>query len=210
MTAVACDHRGCSFSIRVAVLLLLGLAGCHAPNPQYDASDGPTLASLTEGGTPVSWPDLIPPGSIASIRPPQFQIHRSYNNSFGQESGDGGPEGLDHSSTQRAEQFGSFETVSSLDGRHVALTGYVVSLETDAYGRMTDFLFVPFFGACIHVPPPPPNQVIHVHLQHAIEPPEPWDPYVLRGILQANTYDADVASAAYTVIGGELEARTQR
>jgi hypothetical protein len=52
-------------------------------------------------------------------------------------------------------------TVSGLDGRRVKLPGYVVPLErTDA--GMTEFLLVPYFGACIHTPPPAANQIVHV------------------------------------------------
>jgi hypothetical protein len=51
--------------------------------------------------------------------------------------------------------------VGSLDGVAVRLPGYVVPLdETD--GALTEFLLVPYFGACIHSPPPPANQIVHV------------------------------------------------
>ncbi len=53
--------------------------------------------------------------------------------------------------------------VPDLDGRKVRLPGFVVPLEADAE-RRTEFLLVPYYGACIHVPPPPPNQIVHVVL----------------------------------------------
>lgn len=49
----------------------------------------------------------------------------------------------------------------ALDGRKVRIPGFVVPIEEG--GRaVTEFLLVPYFGACIHVPPPPANQIIHV------------------------------------------------
>ena len=45
--------------------------------------------------------------------------------------------------------------------RPVRLPGYVVPLANAQDGRLTEFLFVPYYGACIHVPPPPPNQIVH-------------------------------------------------
>ncbi|MBF0108072.1 MAG: DUF3299 domain-containing protein [Magnetococcales bacterium] len=52
-------------------------------------------------------------------------------------------------------------TVAALNGQRVKIPGYIVPLEMD--GAVTrEFLLVPYFGACIHVPPPPANQVIHV------------------------------------------------
>ncbi|HSJ95488.1 MAG TPA: DUF3299 domain-containing protein, partial [Myxococcota bacterium] len=52
-------------------------------------------------------------------------------------------------------------TVPALDGAAVRLPGYVVPLE-QAQGEIREFLLVPYFGACIHSPPPPANQIVHV------------------------------------------------
>jgi len=49
----------------------------------------------------------------------------------------------------------------SLDGKMVKIPGFVVPIEENARA-VSEFLLVPYFGACIHVPPPPANQIIHV------------------------------------------------
>jgi hypothetical protein len=49
----------------------------------------------------------------------------------------------------------------SVDGQKVKIPGFVVPIEQTAHG-VSEFLLVPYFGACIHVPPPPANQIIHV------------------------------------------------
>ncbi len=54
--------------------------------------------------------------------------------------------------------------VKELDGRQVRLAGYLLPLEITE-GKVTQFLLVPYVGACIHVPPPPPNQIVHVKLR---------------------------------------------
>ena len=51
--------------------------------------------------------------------------------------------------------------VPELDGKRVRIGGYVVPLDFEAT-NVKEFLLVPFVGACIHVPPPPPNQIIYV------------------------------------------------
>jgi hypothetical protein len=57
-------------------------------------------------------------------------------------------------------------TVIALDGKQVQIAGYVVPLEGDTRG-LTEILLVPYEGACIHTPPPPANQIVHVTLdQH--------------------------------------------
>lgn len=52
-------------------------------------------------------------------------------------------------------------TVATLDGQSVRLPGYVVPLE-EVRGELREFLLVPYFGACIHTPPPPANQIVLV------------------------------------------------
>jgi hypothetical protein len=51
--------------------------------------------------------------------------------------------------------------VSALNGTRVRIAGFTVPLES-ARGQISEFLLVPYFGACIHTPPPPANQIIHV------------------------------------------------
>src|SRR5947209_3627279 len=50
-----------------------------------------------------------------------------------------------------------------LDGKTVSIPGFMVPLEDDL-SQVTEFLLVPFAGACIHVPPPPPNQMVFVKM----------------------------------------------
>ena len=49
----------------------------------------------------------------------------------------------------------------NLDGKPVRIPGYLLPLEFDG-DRVTEFLLVPYVGACIHTPPPPPNQIVYV------------------------------------------------
>ena len=42
--------------------------------------------------------------------------------------------------------------------------GYMVPLE-DNLEEVTEFLLVPYPGACIHVPPPPASQIVHVIME---------------------------------------------
>ena len=57
------------------------------------------------------------------------------------------------------------ESLRQLVGKSIKIPGFAVPLEgDDGFEYIEEFLLVPYFGACIHVPPPPPNQVIHVIL----------------------------------------------
>ena len=54
-------------------------------------------------------------------------------------------------------QWATAPTNAALDGVRARIPGYVVPLESSAAGHL-EFLLVPYFGACIHTPPPPPTR----------------------------------------------------
>ncbi len=58
--------------------------------------------------------------------------------------------------------------VEDLNGRQVRMPGYALPLEYSGT-QITEFLLVPWVGACIHTPPPPPNQIVYVKLDEGIE-----------------------------------------
>lgn len=57
---------------------------------------------------------------------------------------------------------------SEWDGVDIKIPGYMLPLEFDSE-RITEFLLVPYAGACIHTPPPPANQIIHVKSETGIQ-----------------------------------------
>lgn len=57
---------------------------------------------------------------------------------------------------------------STLDGVSVRMPGYALPLEYDGE-KVTEFLLVPWVGACIHTPPPPPNQIVYVALDEGVK-----------------------------------------
>jgi hypothetical protein len=70
-----------------------------------------------------------------------------------------------------------------MNGKNVRITGFVAPLDNDL-GHVKEFLLVPFFGQCIHVPPPPSNQVIYVQLDKPVSL-KGWDGSVnVSGMLQ--------------------------
>ncbi|HEU4663807.1 MAG TPA: DUF3299 domain-containing protein [Dokdonella sp.] len=164
--------------VLVAVAALAALAGCRSEHAA--SSDTP---DATDHYAQLDWEQLIPADELENHRlAVAFAMRR-----------------IDHGSDERAAQFGSFKTVRELDGRRTELAGYVIPLETDDDGRMTDFFLVPTVGACIHVPPPPPDQTIYVHLSHAVAAPDVGEAASVKGILRAVTHDGGLASAAYSM-----------
>jgi hypothetical protein len=94
--------------------------------------------------------------------------------------------------------------VAGMNGQRVRIPGFVVPLETDGK-TIREFLLVPYFGACIHVPPPPANQLIHVMPDKPV--PDKWNmvPVWVNGILTVARFDSDLGNAGYQLRGIEVE-----
>ena len=84
---------------------------------------------------------------------------------------------------------------TSLDQRKVRIPGFLLPLEFNGT-RVTEFLLVPTVGACIHVPPPPPNQMVHVAFAEGFDNEKLYAPVWVEGTMtvgrgQSNLYLAD-------------------
>ena len=78
-----------------------------------------------------------------------------------------------------------------MDGRAVRIPGFIVPLEFDGEQIITEFFLVPYFGACLHMPPPAPNQIIHVNYEKGLELEALYDPFWITGILSASLVKND-------------------
>ncbi len=74
--------------------------------------------------------------------------------------------------------------VDGLDGQLVRLPGYVLPLEFNG-AAVEEFLLVPYVGACIHVPPPPRNQMVFVRLNQSFALNDLFEPVWITGRLTA-------------------------
>lgn len=92
--------------------------------------------------------------------------------------------------------------VKELNGQSVSLPGFVVPLEGDSE-VITEFLLVPYFGACIHVPPPPPNQIVHVTIKGGVPIESLYDAIVVTGVISTETWSGEIAQVGYkmTAVG---------
>jgi hypothetical protein len=85
---------------------------------------------------------------------------------------------------------------NDLAGKDVRLAGYLLPLEFSETGD-TDFLLVPYVGACVHVPPPPPNQIVFVRLAEKFIAKDLFTPVWVQGPLKTKQ-----SSKALTLIDG--------
>ncbi len=95
-----------------------------------------------------------------------------------------------------------------LDGKMVKIPGYVVPLEMD--GEMvSEFLLVPYAGACIHTPPPPTNQIVHVIAAEPFKSMMHRQPVWSTGLIKINKSVSSVgyysAESSYQMTGAEVK-----
>ncbi|MDJ0956890.1 MAG: DUF3299 domain-containing protein [Arenicellales bacterium] len=76
----------------------------------------------------------------------------------------------------------AYSVVEDLNGKSIRMPGYVLPVEFDGQ-KVTEFFLVPYVGACIHVPPPPPNQMVYVNSNVGIETKGLFDPVWVEGTI---------------------------
>lgn len=88
-----------------------------------------------------------------------------------------------------------------LAGKRVSIPGFMVPLEDDL-DVVTEFLLVPYAGACIHVPPPPPNQIVYVKMDKNTKVQVTFtDPILVTGTLQISTVESPYGDVSYDLSG---------
>jgi len=91
------------------------------------------------------------------------------------------------------------------DGTVIKMAGFVTPLAFSGT-RVTEFLLVPYVGACIHVPPPPANQIVYVSDVRDFWPDAGLlYPVWVTGVLRAAPLDTDLANVGYQIEGAHVE-----
>lgn len=92
--------------------------------------------------------------------------------------------------------------LKALDGKSVKIPGFMVPLEDDQR-EVTEFLLVPSPQACIHVPPPPPNQMVYVKMKKGSE--AAVGPIWVYGTLNLVTKKSMYGDASFELVGEAIE-----
>jgi hypothetical protein len=93
------------------------------------------------------------------------------------------------------------DTLKKLNGKVVKIPGFIVPLE-DYEEEAAEFLLVPYFGACVHTPPPPPNQLVYVQMDNKKKQKVGlWDAVWMYGTLKIEYIESVYGPASYTLQG---------
>jgi hypothetical protein len=193
------------------MLVLVLSAGCE-PNPESGPSvsdQGPTTLSSSsvdslikvanpaapDGVREIEWDDLIPD----DWRPDKILAELD---ATGLADDDPRAEAL----MAKLERFWKeAPVVPELDGARIKLPGFVVPLEMDAE-QIDEFLLVPYYGACIHVPPPPANQTVYVVTDPGrAYSGELFDTVWVTGTIRIEATSSELGNAGYRLQAARVE-----
>ncbi len=172
------------------------------PAPEWGIEPGKAI--------PIKWEDLMPEGAEEELARQEAEFFQMLEQRYAANAtslADAKPfDQIEEGSTlDYMPQLGTFDVVHDLDGRLVRIPGYVVPFDFNEDRRQGEFLFVPYMGACIHTPPPPPNQIIFVRADPAIRLGDIWSPYWLEGTLSTEEVHNESGDAAYAMSMTKLE-----
>lgn len=179
--------------------LLLGAAALLAPAWAAAQTASPAPKVNAAGYTELRWDDLVPKGwdPMKGLK----------------DKGLAGPQvgALDDADPKTAElmrqlreAWDNAPTEPTLNGAKVRLPGYLVPLEESAAGH-TEFLLVPYFGACIHTPPPPANQIVLVVPAKPAAGYRSMDTVWVSGVLKATRSNSMMGASGYRLESALVE-----
>lgn len=159
---------------------------------------GPAGAAASASPPEISWDDLIPPDW--DPRKEAEEIMRGVM----------GPDGTP--ATQAAydslrKLWDEAPVNPKMAGRTVRIPGYIVPLEQGKSG-IREFLLVPYFGACIHTPPPPANQIIHVNAMTPATGVRSMSAVWVEGTLGVQRAKSSMGVSGYTLAATKVEKYT--
>ena len=156
--------------------------------PALSADAPPPGASVTGQARTIGWEQLIPTGWDP------YKDLKALNLDTLQDNDPKADEAL----KKMRKMWDNAPINPLILGESVRLPGYVVPLEDLATG-IKEFLLVPYFGACVHSPPPPANQIVHVLLDKPAKNLRLMDVVWVNGPLSATKTDSHMGVASYRI-----------
>ncbi len=170
-----------------------GKDGVPLMKPALAASAPAKTAAAATPGTPatartIAWDALVPAG---------WDPFKEFKDLNFQMMDDGDPRAAAMLKKMR-DVWDNAPVNTALVGQTVRIPGYVVPLE-DSKDGLKEFLLVPYFGACVHSPPPPANQIVHVLPKTPAKGFRSMDAVWITGTLTTGRADTYMGAASYRI-----------
>lgn len=199
--------RARRFTASIVCLFAFSLTASASPDVQASAPDEVQATEYIDVQT-VNWSDLVPAegegkemflplGTEVLGLPDREEFESEEDYAFT----------IAYISAMRDFQPSGAMMNADLDGKTVRIPGYITPLgfEDEA---LTEFLLVPYLGACLHVPPPPANQIVYVSEAEGLEFNQLYTPIYVTGTLSAKPVSTILAEVGYTIKGAKVEPYT--
>ena len=188
----------------VHTLSLVAAALCltcsvHAQSSGVPLMKPPLAASAAGSGTTPSAAAAAGVRTIGweALSPPEWDPFKEFRGVNLGALQDGDPKAAEMMKRMR-EVWDNAPVNRALVGQAVRIPGFVVPLEDTKEG-LKEFLLVPYFGACVHSPPPPSNQIIHVLPKSAVKGLRSMDAVWITGTLQNTQTDSYMGASSWRV-----------
>jgi uncharacterized protein len=189
-------------ALRLGLGLALTLGAAGLAHSQAAAGSGATGGTT---GVPLMKPALkgtAKPGEARTIAwdnlvPADWDPFKDFKGVNFSQLDDGDPRAVQMLKRMR-EVWDSAPVNAQMVGQTVRIPGFVVPLEEGKDG-IKEFLLVPYFGACMHSPPPPANQIIHVLPKTPAKGLRSMDTVWITGPLLTVRTDSYMGAAGYRI-----------
>lgn len=148
----------------------------------------------------IEWTQLIPEDDLqALLNPPDFMLNIQDGSAEDNLETLAEKTGNDEQAKRFNEALKSERINPDFEGQAVRIPGFVVPLKTNEERQVISFFVVPYFGACLHLPPPPPNQMLYGEWREGLTVDELSTPLWFEGKLQIETQSNELGTAAYRI-----------
>lgn len=172
----------------------------------WPSESSQTAESVMEART-IEWTDLMPDSDLQAILDAPEVTHDGEEEfysmpmeglSLDEFEMEEGPE-VDEATRAFQAALVSTKVRPEFDGQKIRIPGFMVPTEMDGPKKVTEFFLVPYFGACIHMPPPPPNQIIYIKYPQGYHLEELFTPVWVAGTVHTGNLTKSGVKAVYTM-----------
>ena len=148
----------------------------------------------------VEWTDLMPKEDLDALLNPPSYITDIIDGSIEDQISSQIQNSIEAANQDRYQQaLASTLVVAEMNDKAIRIPGFIVPVEFDDEQTITQFFLVPFFGACLHLPPPPPNQIIFIDYPEGLKLDALYDPFWISGVLKTSLIENEIATATYSL-----------
>ncbi|MDR1607608.1 MAG: DUF3299 domain-containing protein [Deltaproteobacteria bacterium] len=194
----------------LATILLALVLSLARINPEPVSPLGPFSSDVAKANEDVSPPGQVVDGFYErnwliweELVPPEWKPEKIFEDLKINDMADNDPR-VDQALDEFLKRWNAAPVNQKINNRPIKIPGFVVPLDFEKT-EIEEFLLVPYFGACIHVPPPPPNQIIYVKAKKPVKGLTAMEVVWVYGKIRIEKYDFEQTNAGYSIAADRVE-----